>query len=78
MSFPSKVERAKCWSHRDEYWKCLDDGKTEAECKQFRDQYEKFCPALWVKHFDRKREYMKFKEQLEKEGYVPAEQNEKL
>lgn len=48
MSFPSKEDRAKCWNHRDEYWKCLDDGKTETECKKFRDQYEKFCPALWV------------------------------
>lgn len=48
MSFPSKEDRIRCWSHRDEYWKCLDDGKTEVECKKFREQYEKFCPALWV------------------------------
>lgn len=48
MSFPSKEDRTKCWNHRDEYWKCLDDGKSDTECKKFRDQYEKFCPALWV------------------------------
>lgn len=48
MSFPNKEGRTKCWNHRDEYWKCLDDGKTDTECKKFREQYEKFCPALWV------------------------------
>ncbi|XP_015439590.1 PREDICTED: cytochrome c oxidase assembly factor 6 homolog [Dufourea novaeangliae] len=68
MSFPNKEDRTKCWNYRDEYWKCLDDGKSETECKRFRDQYEKFCPALWVKHFDRKREYLKFKEQIEQGG----------
>lgn len=48
MSFPNKEERTKCWNYRDEYWNCLDEGKSETECKKFREQYEKFCPALWV------------------------------
>ena len=75
MSFPNKEERTKCWNCRDDYWKCLDEGKPDTECKKFREQYEKFCPALWVKHFDRKREYLKFKEQIEQGGYVPEESN---
>ncbi|KAL0101088.1 hypothetical protein PUN28_018741 [Cardiocondyla obscurior] len=73
MSFPNKEDRLNCWNHRDEYWQCLDEGKSEAECTKFRKQYEKFCPSQWVKHFDRKRDYLKFKEQIEKGGYVPEE-----
>ncbi|KAG5309931.1 COA6 factor, partial [Pseudoatta argentina] len=68
MSFPNKEDRIKCWSRRDEYWQCLDEGKSQAECIEFRKQYEKFCPSQWVKHFDRKRDYLKFKEQIETGG----------
>ncbi|KAH0554304.1 cytochrome c oxidase assembly factor 6 homolog isoform X2 [Cotesia glomerata] len=67
MSFPSKEERLNCWGSRDKYWKCLDS-KSETECKELRKQYEKFCSPQWVKHFDRKREYLKFKEKIEQEG----------
>ncbi|KAF7996647.1 hypothetical protein HCN44_002293 [Aphidius gifuensis] len=71
MSFPSKTDRENCWNHRDEYWKCLDSKKNEKDCQELRNQYVKFCPSQWVKHFDRKREYNKFKEQIEKDpGYV--------
>lgn len=48
MSFPSKEDRQNCWGSRDEYWKCLDQGKSDAECKEFRKQYEKLCPTQWV------------------------------
>ncbi|EFN80007.1 Uncharacterized protein C1orf31-like protein [Harpegnathos saltator] len=68
MSFLSKSDREKCWSRRDDYWKCLDENKSSEECLEFRKQYEKFCPSQWVKHFDRKRDYLKFKEQIEKGG----------
>ncbi|KAK0163046.1 hypothetical protein PV327_006757 [Microctonus hyperodae] len=70
MSFPNKEDRQACWGCRDEYWQCLDQGKSENECESLRKQYEKFCPSQWVKHFDRKREYLKFKEQIEQEGYL--------
>ncbi|XP_011309165.1 cytochrome c oxidase assembly factor 6 homolog [Fopius arisanus] len=70
MSFLTKEDRQACWDLRDEYWKCLDDAKTESECQEFRKKYEKFCPSQWVKHFDRKREYLKFKAQIEQDGYI--------
>ncbi|XP_047343810.1 cytochrome c oxidase assembly factor 6 homolog isoform X2 [Vespa velutina] len=76
MSFPNKEDRLICWSHRDEYWKCLDEAKSETDCNEFRKKYEQFCPSQWVKHFDRKREYLKFKERLELEGYVPEEKSQ--
>ncbi|KAL6439384.1 hypothetical protein ACFW04_003911 [Cataglyphis niger] len=76
MSFPNKEDRLNCWSRRDEYWQCLDESKSQVECIELRKQYEKFCPSQWVKHFDRKRDYLKFKEQIEKGGYVPEEPKE--
>ncbi|XP_011497116.1 PREDICTED: cytochrome c oxidase assembly factor 6 homolog [Ceratosolen solmsi marchali] len=71
MSFPNKQDRLTCWNHRDIYWKCLDEKKSDDLCKYCRKDYEKFCPSQWVKHFDRKRDYLNFKNRLEKEGYSP-------
>ncbi|XP_023012253.2 cytochrome c oxidase assembly factor 6 homolog isoform X2 [Leptinotarsa decemlineata] len=71
MSFPTKEERAQCWSSRDEYWSCLDKNKSSEGdniCMEFRKMYEKNCTAQWVKHFDRKRNYLLFKEKIEKDG----------
>ncbi|XP_037935582.1 cytochrome c oxidase assembly factor 6 homolog [Teleopsis dalmanni] len=85
MSFPNKEQRAKCWSSRDEYWKCLDQNSpqhssTSGEsvpnaCKQMRKLFETSCPSQWVKHFDRKRTYEQFKAKMQ-EGYdpIPTEQ----
>lgn len=78
MSFPNREDRNKCWGARDEYWKCLDKvGVTEAKkggpCAELRELYENACSSQWVKHFDRKRSYLKFKERIEKEGYEPLD-----
>ncbi|XP_065563043.1 cytochrome c oxidase assembly factor 6 homolog [Artemia franciscana] len=69
MSFPDKEKRQQCWEARDDLWNCMDKNENERElCKEFRAIYESTCPAQWVKHFDRKRNYLKFKEKIEKEG----------
>ncbi|KAL1509344.1 hypothetical protein ABEB36_004099 [Hypothenemus hampei] len=74
MSFPTKEERAKCWGARDELWKCLDERKEDvAQCKEFRKLYEESCSGQWVKHFDRKRHYLLYKEKIEKDGYEPLD-----
>jgi len=75
MSFPIKSEREKCWASRDELWKCMDANKKDpsSACAQFRAAYESACPTQWVKHFDRKREYLKFKDRIENDGYEPLE-----
>lgn len=72
MSFPTKEQRAKCWGAKDKYWECLDtnDGQ-DSVCKEFRKLYENSCSGQWVKHFDRKRNYLLFKEKIETEGYEP-------
>uniref|UniRef100_A0A069DMD0 Putative cytochrome oxidase c subunit vib n=1 Tax=Panstrongylus megistus TaxID=65343 RepID=A0A069DMD0_9HEMI len=72
MSFPQKETRESCWNSRDKYWECLDSSSNDDKhCAEFRKLYEAKCPAQWVKHFDRKRSYIKFKERMEKEGYDP-------
>ncbi|VVC34380.1 Cytochrome c oxidase, subunit VIb [Cinara cedri] len=70
--FLSKSERTTCWSSRDYYWECLRSNNEEAaKCTDLRKIYESSCPAQWVKHFDRKFNYLKFKEKMETEGYEP-------
>ncbi|CAF0858653.1 unnamed protein product [Brachionus calyciflorus] len=62
----SKEGREQCWLSRDAYWKCLDDSlEDQKKCKAAREQFEKDCSKTWVKHFDRRREYLKFKNVLE-------------
>lgn len=74
MSFPNKEERLLCWNARDKYWDCLnkngqEDAVKDGPCAEFRKLYESSCSSQWVKHFDRKRSYLQFKERIEKEGY---------
>lgn len=74
MSFPDRSERQKCWSARDRYWECLDANKEEREkCLKQREAYEASCPAQWVKHFDRKFQYLKYKDRIENDGYEPLD-----
>merc|ERR1712212_445048 len=72
-AFPDKESRYQCWDARDKFWACLDAGGTEDSCKALRSRYAETCPSTWVKHFDRKRNYLIFKEQM-KQGYEPLEE----
>lgn len=47
-------------------------GDSETACSGVRAKYEELCPATWVKHFDRKRQYEAYKEKL-KVGYDPVD-----
>lgn len=69
-SFPSKDERTICWSARDKYWSCLDahEGNVNS-CTELRKVYENSCPSQWVKHFDRRYQFLKFKQKVETEGF---------
>nr|XP_053628193.1 cytochrome c oxidase assembly factor 6 homolog isoform X2 [Cherax quadricarinatus]XP_053628194.1 cytochrome c oxidase assembly factor 6 homolog isoform X2 [Cherax quadricarinatus] len=70
--FPNKESRYQCWESRDKLWECLDLGGTDETCKEFRNKYVELCPGTWVKHFDRKRKYQLFKEQIN-QGYEPLD-----
>jgi len=74
LNFPDRQTREKCWSSRDDYWKCLDDNKDdESKCSQLKKLHESVCPQLWVTHYIRKRKYDKFKEKMAKEDFDPID-----
>lgn len=81
MSFPNKETRTKCYSSRDEFWRCLDDNLAlnddynfEIEkCKKFRKQFIADCPSQWIGHFDRKYRFLKFKQQMDR-GQDPIDE----
>ncbi|KAK7473682.1 hypothetical protein BaRGS_00035079 [Batillaria attramentaria] len=78
MSFPKSEERKKCWSARDSYWQCLaDNGEDQSKCSKLRADFENSCVKQWVKYFDRRREYLKYKEKIEKDGFDPIDKGEK-
>ncbi|XP_077357193.1 cytochrome c oxidase assembly factor 6 homolog [Festucalex cinctus] len=74
MAAPNAVERKACWDARDLLWNCLDDNNDKlASCQNFQSEFESKCPAQWVKHFNKKRDFLKYKEKMEKQGLVPSE-----
>ncbi|KAG5267823.1 hypothetical protein AALO_G00226200 [Alosa alosa] len=69
-SAPTKEERRVCWAARDELWKCLDITKDNTEaCKKFQEEFEKQCPAQWVRYFAKRRDFLKYKDKLQKGGF---------
>ena len=47
--FLNKEDRQKCWTARDNLWKCYDrDGKESEVCQELRKLYTEFCPPTWV------------------------------
>ncbi|KAM8883659.1 cytochrome c oxidase assembly factor 6 homolog [Synchiropus picturatus] len=74
MSAPNSAERKACWDARDLLWKCLDDSNDNTSaCQNFQKEFESNCPAQWVKYFTKRREYLKYKEKMQTEGFSPAE-----
>ncbi|XP_046944747.1 cytochrome c oxidase assembly factor 6 homolog isoform X1 [Lynx rufus] len=73
MAAPSMKERQACWGARDEYWKCLDENTEDASpCKKLRSSFESSCPQQWIKYFDKRRDYLKFKEKFEAGQFQPS------
>ena len=58
--------REVCWTAKDAYWACLSTHGTEEPCAALRQDFETHCKKAWVKHFDRQREFQKFKAEAEK------------
>lgn len=73
MAAPSKKERQACWGARDEYWRCLDEHADDAPpCRALRRSFEASCPQQWIKYFDKRRDYLKFKEKFEAGQFQPS------
>ncbi|XP_020741768.1 cytochrome c oxidase assembly factor 6 homolog isoform X1 [Odocoileus virginianus] len=78
MAAPSMKERQACWGARDEYWKCLDENTEDAsKCKKLRSSFESSCPQQWIKYFDKRRDYLKFKEKFEAGDFQPSKMTAK-
>ncbi|XP_067110780.1 cytochrome c oxidase assembly factor 6 homolog [Osmerus mordax] len=74
MAAPNSSERRACWGARDELWKCLDDNNDQASsCEKFQKEFEANCPTQWVKYFIKRRDFLKFKENME--DFKPAEES---
>ncbi|XP_030640940.1 cytochrome c oxidase assembly factor 6 homolog [Chanos chanos] len=79
MSAPNSSERRACWGARDKLWKCLDDNQDNAAlCEQYQKEFEANCPGQWVKYFIKRRDFLKYKEKIQKEGFEPADGPPKL
>ena len=66
----NKAERQKCWVERDAFWNCMKSNEEDrTKCENQRKGFEEFCPKTWVVHFDRRYDYLKFKENAAKHGY---------
>ncbi|NXH24972.1 COA6 factor, partial [Myiagra hebetior] len=66
MAAPTMEERKACWGARDEFWQCLDSHGDDA-AKHIFSLFKQ------VKHFDKRRDFLKYKKKLETEGYRPPE-----
>lgn len=78
MEFKGKEQRAICYINRDLYFDCLDKNNNKSEdCRKFLAKFEEACGNKWTDHFIKKRDYIKFKDRLQKEG-IEALDNSKL
>ncbi|XP_004067509.1 cytochrome c oxidase assembly factor 6 homolog [Oryzias latipes] len=74
MTAPNSAERRVCWDARDLLWKCLDDNHDSAEaCQKQQSHFQDKCPAQWVRYFSKRRDFLKYKERIQTEGFTPAE-----
>ncbi|XP_053315801.1 cytochrome c oxidase assembly factor 6 homolog [Spea bombifrons] len=79
MAAPTAKERKACWDSRDQYWKCLDDNNDDqSKCQTLRHCFENLCPAQWIKYFDKRRDYLKFKEKVQAGEFQPPETSQKI
>ncbi|XP_016125805.1 cytochrome c oxidase assembly factor 6 homolog [Sinocyclocheilus grahami] len=79
MSALNASGRKACWDARDELWKCLDGHQDQTSvCEKHQREFEAKCPAQWVKYFVKRRDFLKYKEKIQNEGYEPTEGASKL
>ena len=72
--FMKKADREKCWSERDRFWDCMKaNGEDIDKCVESRKGFVDHCPPTWVKHFDRKFDYLKFKAEIYSDGVDRAD-----
>ncbi|XP_055495237.1 cytochrome c oxidase assembly factor 6 homolog [Leucoraja erinacea] len=79
MTAPTAEERKNCWGARDKYWQCLDQTDEDFSlCQKSRILFEGSCPQQWIKYFDKRRDYLKYKAKIQSVEYQPQESTDKL
>ncbi|XP_032881799.1 cytochrome c oxidase assembly factor 6 homolog [Amblyraja radiata] len=79
MTAPTAEERKNCWGARDKYWQCLDQTDEDfSQCQKSRILFEGSCPQQWIKYFDKRRDYLKYKAKIQSVEYQPQESTDKL
>lgn len=73
MEFKGREQRAECYKSRDAYFECVEKQTTENDrsktnCQELYKSFEKTCGKKWTEHFIRRKDYLKFKDKIEKEG----------
>ncbi|XP_038056548.1 cytochrome c oxidase assembly factor 6 homolog [Patiria miniata] len=77
-SFPNAESRKLCWAARDDYFKCLNNNSgDETKCAQKRQGFDEHCSKTWVKYFIRRRDFLKYKDEVQEKGFIPTEDEEK-
>ncbi|XP_023673588.2 cytochrome c oxidase assembly factor 6 homolog [Paramormyrops kingsleyae] len=78
MTAPNSAQRRACWAARDDLWKCLEENnENSAPCETLRRTFEDSCPAQWVKYFSRRRDFVKYKEKMQYDGFESSQQSSK-
>lgn len=56
--FPAVNQARTCYTHYNEFYKCIEEGKDEnsEECKYHKRFYRAICPNEWVENWDGLRE----------------------
>lgn len=72
MSAPNKEERNKCRSSVEQLWSCLDKNENDhSVCNKEKEYFESVCSLSWINYFNRRRDYLKFKDKMENKGFEP-------
>ncbi|KAK6314945.1 hypothetical protein J4Q44_G00144740 [Coregonus suidteri] len=50
-----------------------DNHDNASSCEKFQKEFEASCPAQWVKYFTKRRDFLKYKEKMQTEGFEPAD-----
>jgi len=72
--FLNREARGLCWGARDAFFACVDsNGPDATPCAALLAEYNTHCPTQWVRHFNKKREYERYKERIAK-GFDPVQE----
>jgi len=70
--FLNRDARKLCWGARDAFFACVDSNGPDA-CAAQLSEYTAHCPSQWVRHFNKKRDYDRYRERMA-QGFDPVQE----